>query len=353
MSIDVPPRDDGADRGEQALTDESLITLVDNDDYQRLALLYVAAKLNLGDALREGPLASGVLAKLRGAHPMALHTVLRGLASLGLLLHAEDGRFSLTPLGHRLRTDTADSVSNQVVLEWEVLKAGRDGLLQAVRTGEPGITHVLGHNLFEHLAENPTLGRMFDAHMVDLANEGAASLLEAYAFGGAARIVDVGGGIGAMLARILAINPDACGVVIEVPAVAEAARHYMESAGLTSRCEVVSGDFFQGVPAGDAYLLSHVLHNWDDDHCLRILQNCREAMTPNGRVVVFERVMPERITRPEEAVRADVAMLALTGGRERTESEYRELFDAAALRLTRVIPTASLRSALEAKRATW
>jgi precorrin-6B methylase 2 len=351
VSIDVPPPDAGVEPAGHALTDDTLITLVDNDDYQELALLYVAAKLKLGDALRDGPLGGSVLAEACGAHPVALHTVLRGLASLGLLTHTEDGSFGLTPLGHRLRTDTADSVSDQVVLEWEVLKAGRDGLLQAVRTGKPGVTHVFGHSLFEHLAENPTLGRMFDAHMEDLTKQAAASLLEVYEFGAAARIVDVGGGTGAMLAHILAANPDARGVVIEVPAVAEAARQHLAAVGLTSRCEVAAGDFFQEVPAGDTFLLSHVLHNWDDEHCLRILRNCRDAMTPDGRVVVFECVMPERISKPEEAVRADVAMLALTGGRERTRAEYRNLLAAAGLTLTRVVPTASPRSVLEAKRA--
>jgi hypothetical protein len=121
--------------------------------------------------------------------------------------------------------------------------------------------------------------------------------------------------------------------------------------GLTSRCEVIGGDFLQGVPAGETYLLSHVLHNWDDEGCARILRNCRDAMAPDGQVLVFERLMPDRIAKPEPAAEADVGMLAFTGGRERTEGEYQRLFAAAGVELARVLATASSRCVLEGRRA--
>jgi len=277
--------------------------------------------------------------------------VLRALASLGILTHEADGSFGLAPLGRLLRTDTADSLRDQVVLEWEVFRVARDGLLQAVQTREPAFTHVFGHGLFEHLAQYPALSRIFDAHMVDLTGQAAASLLEVCRFAPASRVVDICGGLGALLARILEIYPQATGVVLDLPAVAEGARRHLAAAGLTSRCEVVGGDFLQGVPAGDTYLLSHVLHNWDDDRCVRILRNCREAMAPAGQILVFERLMPERITKPEPAAEADVDMLVLTGGRERTEEEYRRLFAAAGLKLARVLPTASPRCVLEGRRS--
>lgn len=350
MATGAAPQRPGVQTEAQALTHDTLVALVDNRDYQKLALLYVAAKLDLADALREGPKQSLLLAQACGVHPAALHTVLRALASLGILTHEADGGFGLAPLGSLLRTDTADSLRDQVILEWEVFRAARDGLLQAVQTGEPAFTHVFGHGLFEHLAMYPALSRIFDAHMVDLTDQAAASLLEVYGFAKASRIVDVGGGLGALLARILEAYPQASGVVLDLPSVAEGARPYLAALGLTSRCEVVGGDFLQGVPAGDTYLLSHVLHNWDDDHCVRILRNCRHALAPAGQVLVFERLMPERITRPEPATEADVGMLVLTGGRERTEGEYRRLFAAAGLELTRVLPTGSPRCVLEGRR---
>jgi len=334
----------------QALTHDTLVALIDNASYQRLALLYVAAKLGLADALRAGPKQSRVLASACGAHPAALHTVLRALASMGILTHEADGSFGLAPLGRLLRSDTADSLRDQVVLEWEVFKAARDGLLQAVQTGQPAFTHVFGHGLFEHLAKCPALSRTFDAHMAALTDQAADSLLEARSFTAASRIVDVGGGSGVLLARILENYPQADGVVLDLPPVAEGARRHLAAVGLTSRCQVVGGDFLQAVPVGGTYLLSHVLHNWDDERCVRILRNCRDAMAPAGQVLVFERLMPERITKPEPATEADVAMLVLTGGRERTEGEYRGLLAAAGLELTRVLPTASPRCVLEGRR---
>jgi len=351
MATDAAPRQAGVQTEAQALTHDTLVALVDNAGYQRLALLYVAAKLDLADAVRDGPKQSRVLAGALGVHPAALHTVLRALASLGILTHEADGSFGLAPLGRLLRTDAADSLRDQVVLEWEVFRAARDGLLQAVQTGEPAFTHVFGHGLFEHLAKYSALARTFDAHMADLTDQGTAGLLEVCRFATASRIVDVGGGSGALLARILETYPQAHGVVLDLPPVAEGARRHLAAVGLTSRCEVVGGDFLQGVPAGDTYLLSHVLHNWDDDRCVRILRNCRDAMAPAGQVLVFERMMPERITKPEPATEADVGMLVLTGGRERTEGEYRSLFAAAGLKLTRVLPTASPRCVLEGSRA--
>jgi cyclopropane fatty-acyl-phospholipid synthase-like methyltransferase len=234
-----------------------------------------------------------------------------------------------------------------VILEWEVFRAARDGLLQAVLTGEPAFSHVFGHGLFEHLAKHPALSRAFDAHMADLSDQAAAGLLEACRFAPTSRIVDVGGGSGALLAHILRTYPQAHGVVFDLPPVAEGAKRHLAALGLASRCEVVGGDFLLGVPPGDTYLLSHVLHNWDDDRCARILGNCRAAMEQTGRVLVFERLMPERITKLERATEADVDMLVLTGGRERTEGEYRSLFAVAGLELTRVLPTPSPRCVLE------
>jgi SAM-dependent methyltransferase len=333
----------------KAFTRESLDALLDSNSYQELALLYVMAKLDLADALREGPQPSGALARTCAAHPAALHRVLQALASLALLTEEADGRFALAPLGHLLRSDVPDSLRDKVVLEWEVWTRARDGLLPAVRTGESGFSQVFGHSLYEYLAQHPDLARTFDAEMMSIALSSAAALLAAYDFAPASRIVDVGGGSGALLAAILQAYPQASGIAFDLPAVAEGARAYLATAGLSARCEVVAGDFFGELPHGDTLVLSHVLHNWDDAHCVRILQNCRAAMAPDGRIVIFERRMPERVTKPEPAVEADVSMLVLTGGRQRTEAEYRGLLAAADLELVRVVPTASSRWVFEGR----
>jgi len=234
-------------------------------------------------------------------------------------------------------------------LEWEIFGRARYGLLQAVQSGTPGFDHVFGHGLFDHLAANPPLGRAFDAEMVEITDRAASSLLDAYSVEGAARIVDIGGGTGAFLAHILRAYPLATGIVLDVPAVADAAKRHLESAGMASRSEAIARDFVRAVPPGDLYLLSHVLHNWNDDTCVQILRKCREHLTGAGRVVAFEVVMPERITRPEPATDMDVAMLALTHGRERTEAEFRDMYAAADLELTRVVPTTSARSVIEGR----
>ena len=339
----------GQPRTAKAYTRESLDALLDSNSYQQLALLYVMAKLNLADALRDGPRPSGALARTCAAHPNALQRALRALASLALLSEEADGSFGLAPLGHLLRSDVPDSLRDQVVLEWEVWTRARDGLLAAVRTGESGFSQVFGHSLYEHLAQHPDLARTFDAEMVSMSLSAAAALLAAYDFSPASRIVDVGGGAGALLVAILQANPQPSGIVFDLPAVAEGARAYLAAAGLGARCEVVAGDFFDSLPHGDTYVLSHVLHNWDDVHCVRILQNCRAAMAPAGRIVIFERRLPERITKPELAVEFDISMLVLTGGRQRTEAEYRQLLGGAGLELTRVVPTASPRWVFEGR----
>jgi predicted O-methyltransferase YrrM len=332
-----------------AFTRESLAALLDSNSHQELALLYVMAKLDLADSLRDGPQSSVALARACEAHPDALYRVLRALASLGLLTQEADGSFALTSLGRLLRSDVPDSLRDQVVLEWEVWTRARDGLLQAVRTGESGFSQMYGHGLYEHLAQNPDLARAFDADMVTISVNAAAALLAAYDFAPASYIVDVGGGSGALLAAILQAYPQASGIVFDLPAAADDARAYLASAGLTSRCEVIVGDFFSDLPHGDTYVLSHILHNWDDAHCVQILRNCRAAMPPDGRVVIFERLLPERVTKPELAVEADVSMLAITGGRQRTEAEYRGLLAAADLDLPRVVPTTSVRCVFEGR----
>lgn len=335
----------------KALTRETLIEIVDNNHFSRLALLYVMIKLDLAEALHAGPQTSDALAAAHGAHPETLRRVLRAVASLGLLTEHEDETFSLTDLGQMLRRGVMpDSMRDEVMLAWEAWIPARIGLLAAVRTGESAFSQVFGESLYKRLNHLPEIARAFDAQMILIASEAAKALLAAYDFAPSSKIIDVGGGAGALLTAILQAHPHATGVVFERPEVVGRARDYLATAGLSDRCDVVGGDMFVAVPeGGDTYVLSHILHNWDDAHCVRLLQNCRAAMMPTGRILIFERRMPERVAGPDQAFESDVTMLAFTGGRQRTEAQYGALLATAGLELRRVVPTASGRSVFEAK----
>jgi predicted O-methyltransferase YrrM len=333
-----------------ALTRETLTEIVDSNHFSRLALLYVMVKLELAEALHSEPQTSDALAAAHGAHPEALRRVLRAVASLGLLIENEDGSFALTDLGQVLRRGTPESIRDGVMLEWELWIPARTGLLTAVRTGESALSQVFGESLYERLNHEPDIARTFDAEMIAISRDSAAALLAAYDFAPSANIIDVGGGAGALLAAILQAHPHATGVVFERPEVLASTRDYLAAAELSDRCEIVGGDMFVAVPVGgDTYVLSHILHNWDDAHCVQLLQNCRAAMAPEGRIVIFEHRMPERVTGPDRAFEADVNMLVITGGRQRTEAQYRALLATAGLELTRVVPTAAFRRVFEAK----
>jgi predicted O-methyltransferase YrrM len=334
----------------QVLTHETLTEIVDSNHFSRLALLYVMVKLELAEALDSGPQTSDTLAAAHGAHPEALRRVLRSVASLGLLTENEDGTFALTDLGQLLRRGMPDSIRDEVLLEWELWIPARTGLLAAVRTGDSAFSQVFGESLYERLNHVPDIARAFDAQMIAISRDSAQALLAAYDFAPSANIIDIGGGAGTLLAAILQAHPHTTGVVFERPDVLAGARDYLAAAGLSDRCDIVGGDMFVAVPdGGETYVLSHILHNWDDAHCVRLLQNCRAAMAPGGRIVIFEQRMPERVTGPDWAFEADVSMLVITGGRQRTEAQYRALLDSAGLELTRVMPTASDRSVFEAK----
>jgi tRNA A58 N-methylase Trm61 len=219
-----------------------------------------------------------------------------------------------------------------------------------VRTGESAFSQVFGESLYERLTHVPDVARLFDTEMIAISRDSAEALLGAYDFAPSAKIIDVGGGAGALLAAILQAHPHATGVVFERPDVLASTREHLAAAGLSERCAIVGGDMFAAVPVGgDTYVLSHILHNWDDAHCVQLLQNCRAAMAPQGRIVIFERCMPERVTGLDWAFEADVSMLVITGGRQRTEAQYRALLATAGLELTRVVPRSSVRSVFEAK----
>ena len=215
-------------------------------------------------------------------------------------------------------------------------------LIGAVRTGTPAFDATFGMSTWEYRARNPEAGQLFFAFLAALTAPDAPAILEAYDFSRLRQIADIGGGTGTLLQAILRAHPASTGVLFDTPTTIDHARSQFSAAGLLDRSQLVGGDFLEEVPSGaDVYVLSHILHDWDEVACRRILRSCRAAMGPAGRLLVVERVLPERVDGPSPAVFLDLMMLVMERGRERTEREYRALFAAEDLSLTRVIPTAS------------
>ena len=313
--------------------------------------LNVAAELGVADLLRDGPRSSDELAGACGAHPAALYRLLRALAGVGVFTELDGRRFALTPLAELLRSDVPGSMRALARMYGSEQYRAWDGLLESVRTGEPAFDRTFGASYFDYLGRNPDAGAVFNEAMTGWTTQVADAVVEAYDFTGVNTVVDVGGGHGLLLATILRAHPSMRGALFDLPHVVAGAGPLLEAAGVADRCVTVGGDFFASVPeGGDAYLLAQILHDWDDERCRPILENCRRAMRPDGRVLVVEQVLPPA-NEPSLGKWLDLHMLVLLTGRERTEAEYGALLEAAELELTRVIPTSSGAGIVEAVRA--
>jgi O-methyltransferase domain len=316
--------------------------------------LSVFARLGVADVLAEGPRQLEEIAQRVGADGSALYRVLRALGDAGIVTELADRHFALTPLGAVLRSDVPGSLRGVVTMVGMPFhRHSWTDLYTTVKTGEPAFDRVHGAALFDYLAEHPEDAAVFDAAMTSLARSDTVSIVAAYDFTSFGTIVDVGGGQGSLLAAILSANPHLHGVLFDVPAVVAGAAEELARAGVGDRCTVVSGDFFDSVPEGsDAYLLSEVIHDWDDEGAVKILSACQAAMADTGCVLIAEMVLPEgteKDTAPSMAKLLDVEMLVLTsGGRQRTETQFRALFDQAGLRLTRILPSSGPVSLVEA-----
>jgi hypothetical protein len=305
-------------------------------------LLYVAATLGVADALVDGPQTAGAVAAAVGAEPAALQRVLRGLAAEGVLDEQPAGRFALTALGACLRQDTPGSLHGAIVARGDLYVRAAAGLLEAVRAGGAAFERAYGSSLFAYLSAHPAQGEAFQRSMTDRSRQEAVDVVAAYVFGNFGRLVDVGGGTGVLLAQIIAATPGLRGVLFDRPEVIEQAQERLGAAGLADRCEFVGGDFFAAVPrGGDAYLLSRVIHDWDDEAAHRILTTCHSAMADDGVLLLVEAILPERALESPAAIRMDLHMLILLHGRERTGAEYDRLLERAGFRRTRIVPTRS------------
>lgn len=317
--------------------------------------LFVAAKLGIADHLRDGPRSAAQLAAATESHAPSLRRVLRLLCSAGVFAEEENGDFALTSLSEWLRTDQPGSFRSAALLftgplEW----ASWAELPYTVQTGEMALRRAVGVDTFEYLEKHPDEGVVFDEAMAAFTSMTAMVVAATYDFSDLRTLVDVGGGNGALLIGILQAHAHLRGIVFDQPRPVEGARAKIAAAGLADRCEAAAGDFFVSVPeGGDAYLLKHVIHDWDDEQATRILQTVHRAMRPDARLLLVEGVYPARIDHgiaSRGAALNDVNMLVVTGGRQRSEAEFRELYAAAGFRLSRIVPTMSGACIIEGER---
>jgi hypothetical protein len=335
--VHTPTTSDAADETSSA---RELARLIDS--YLTTQLLFVAARLGVAEVLADGPRTGREVAEAVGADPDALTRVLRGLTLEGVLAEGDDGRFALTPLGECLREGVPGSQRGAALARGALYWPAAAGLLRAVTEGGTAFEHVHGEPFFAHLAGDPEREADFQASMAARAEREAADVAAVYDFRGLTELVDVGGGSGVLLAAILAAAPDLRGVLVDRAEAVERARARLAAAGLDGRARCSVGDFFDSVPTGaDAYLLSRVIHDWDDADAGRILTTCREAMPAGARLLLVEAIVPRRARDAPEAIRMDINMLMLFGTRERTQDEFRDLLTSAGLALRRVVPTGS------------
>jgi ubiquinone/menaquinone biosynthesis C-methylase UbiE len=295
---------------------------------------------------------SEALAAATGTHGPSLYRLLRALTSIDICRERDDRSFELTPLGALLQSASAGSLRSWIIFwgryQWPVW----GHLLDSIQTGESARKLLHGTVEFQHLEQDRTMAAIFNQAMVELTRLNAQAVVRAYDFSGMQRIVDVGGGYGELLAAVLMATPGASGVLFDMPHAMEGARRHLEERGLVQRCEFMAGNFFESLPGpADAYLLKSIIHDWDDDRSHVILVNAQRAMAGRGKLLVVERIMPDRLkgsAAHQTFARSDLNMLIGPGGRERTESEFRTLMSAAGFHLTRIVPAGLAFSILEA-----
>ncbi|MBA3868225.1 MAG: methyltransferase [Anaerolineae bacterium] len=315
--------------------------------------LYVLVKLGIPDLLQNQSKSAVELAEATHTHAPSLYRIMCILVSVGVMTRDENDRFALTDVGGTLRKDVPGSVRAWAVtqLDEEHYQAWGD-VLHSVQTGETAFQHQFGMDVWQYRALHPDQSKLFDEAMSNLINVINQGILDSYDFSSLRQVVDVGGGNGSLLINLLKVNPNMNGVVFDSPHVAEGARVHIETTGLSDRCTVVGGNFFDTIPSGgDAYILSRVIHDWDDEHSVSILKNCRRVMSSENKLLLVERVIPVTIdssAKSQSVMSSDFNMLVMVGGRERSEAAYKDLLEAAGFKLNRVIATKSVMSIIVA-----
>jgi hypothetical protein len=279
--------------------------------------IYVAAKLGIADLLRDGPQSCVALATSTGSDAPSLFRLMRALSSVGIFAHRGRDRFALSRVAESLQTDVHGSLRAMVITIGEIHYQACGNLLHSIQTGSPAFNNVFGASLFDYLQQNIDAADAFNQGMANVSSMLAYAVLMAYDFAGISSIVDIGGGQGKLLEKILQSTPDITGTVFDTASTIERAKQGLGNDAWSRRCSYVIGDFFTSVPQGaEAYLLCGVIHDWDDRRAIRILKNCRRAMAAKGRVLIVDMVVPDTDAMSFSKL-LDLNMLAMTGGRER------------------------------------
>ncbi len=315
-------------------------------------IVYTAAQIGLADHLSEGPRSAEEISEALGKHAPTLHRFMRTLAGMGILTQKEGQRFGLTPLGECLTTSSPCTTRASILSLASPWAAHPfDELEYCLETGRTGFEKQQGMPIFDFLAQNPEIASMFSETMVGFHGTEPAAVAAAYDFAPFETVVDVGGATGNLLSAVLSRHEGPRGILFDMPHVVGDAPALLESRGVTNRVTIASGNFFEAIPAGgDVYMMSHIIHDWNEEQCLTILGNCREAMKPDGRLLLVEMVLPPGDT-PHLGKMMDMVMLVLPGGQERTAAEYEQLLEKAGFRMQSVIPTESAVSIIEAVQA--
>jgi len=313
----------------------------------------VAAEFRVADLLRDGSKTAAELAQATTTSADGMHRLLRALTGLGLCAESGQRRFRLTRLGQHLRTDVSQSVAGFARF------VGHDSTWRpwgefrhAVRTAEPAFDHVFGMPVFEYFRKTPDANAAFQGAMTSVSTMEAVWVVDAFDFARIPNLVDVAGGHGLLLATVLAAHRKMRGVLFDVAHVVADAKGLLEEHGVAGRCEVVAGSFFESVPEGaDAYMMKHIIHDWDDERAMQILLNCHRAMKPGGRLLVIDVVLDSKAAGQYGQL-LDLEMLTLTPrGRERTKAEFTALLKRAGFTLRRITPTAGYLSIVEGTRS--
>ncbi len=310
--------------------------------------IYVTAKLGIADLLRNGPRSCVALADSAGSDAPSLFRLMRALSSVGIFSHLGRGRFALSRLAERLQTDAHGSLRAMLITIGETHYQACGNLLQSVQTGSPAFDTVFGAGPFDYLQQNVDAADAFNHAMTNVSSILAYAILMAYDFADVSSIVDIGGGQGKVLEKIVQFTPEITGAVFDTALTIERATQGLGNDARSMRCSYVIGDFFTSAPQGaDAYLLCGVIHEWDDRRAIRILKNCRRAMAGKGRVLIVDIVLPDTDGVSFSKL-LDLNLQGMTGGQERTRAEFGALLDAAGYKVKRIIPTMVPQSIIEA-----
>lgn len=326
--------------------EDTLRQLINSQVISRL--IYVVAKLGIADFIKNGPMSCEQLAESANTNPNSLYRVLRTLASVGVFSETETGIFEQTQMSKLLESDIAGSQRAVAMLVWKPWwRQGWDELLYSVETGKVGFDRVHGMGLFEYLSRNADASDLSNKAMASFTGQEIDSILSAYDFNNFAKIIDIGGGNGALICAVLKRYPQIKGTLFDLPFAVKKARELLKDKLDANNYDLIEGDFFESVPVGgNLYILKSVIHDWDNEHAITILKNCHRAMNGNGRLLVIERVIPSgNVPSPGKIM--DIVMMVNLGGHERTASEYKTLLNDSGFKLNGIIPTGSAMNIIE------